>query len=339
VSRLVVELTNRCNLRCGHCYDERHAATGDLPSEVLDKVLAEGHECGIDHLSFTGGEPTIHPDFDGVVRRVCRAGYTFSFVSNGVRIPRIHALLVEYRRWFQGATFSLDGAREATHDALRGPGSYRQVLRAASVCVVKDLPFTLNMVITAQNRGEVAEMVELAARLGSGGVRFGHLMPSPDIASRGLELSLKERRDVENEIWRLREIASVLVAMAPGYFSESPFFPCAPLELEEFNLDYRGNLTLCCHLSGYRRGAAGADVLGDLRHMSLGQALERFRQRVRVYLADKRDRVARGELGERDHFPCLYCVKYLNLVPESAAVTDQLLPRNQRKASAAENPF
>jgi MoaA/NifB/PqqE/SkfB family radical SAM enzyme len=312
LSRLVVELTNRCNLRCGHCYDERHAATGDLSSEVLDRVLEEGWESGIDHLSFTGGEPTIHPDFAGIVRRVCRAGYTFSFVSNGVRIPKIHTLLAEHRRWFQGATFSLDGAREATHDALRGSGSYRQVLRAASVCVVKHLPFTLNMVLTAQNRGEVSEMVELAARLGSGGVRFGHLMPSPDIASRGLDLSLDQRREVEAEIWKLRETASVPVAMAPGYFSESPFFPCAPLELEEFNLDYRGNLTMCCHLSGYWRGAIGADVLGNLRQVSLAQALERFRQRVHVYLADKRDRVARGEFGERDHFPCLYCVRYLD---------------------------
>jgi len=331
LSRLVVELTNRCNLRCGHCYDERHAATGDLSSEILDRILAEGQVCGIDHLSFTGGEPTIHPEFDGIVRRVCGAGYTFSFVSNGVRVPKIHPLLVEHRRWFQGATFSLDGAREATHDALRGPGSYRQVLRAASVCVVKNLSFTLNMVLTARNRGEVSEMVELAARLGSGGVRFGHLMPSPDIASRGLELSLDERRSVEAEIWRLRESASVPVAMAPGYFSESPFFPCAPLELEEFNLDYRGNLTLCCHLSGYRRGATGADVLGNLRRMSLAQALERFRQRVGVYLADKRDRVARGEFSELDHFPCLYCVKYMDKVSRLSPLASH--PRSSATAT------
>ena len=65
-------------------------------------------------------------------------------------------------------------------------GSYRRVMRAASICVLKDLPFTLNMVLTAQNRHEVAEMVGLAARLGSRGVRFGHLMPTPETAIRGL---------------------------------------------------------------------------------------------------------------------------------------------------------
>jgi MoaA/NifB/PqqE/SkfB family radical SAM enzyme len=318
VSRLVVELTNRCNLRCQHCFDERHAATGELSLEILEKVLREGKSCGIDHLSFTGGEPTIHREFDEIVRRVSDAGYAFGFVSNGVRIPQIYPLLVEHRTAFRGATFSLDGAREETHDVLRGRGSYRQVMRAATVFVAKDLPFTLNMVLTAKNRHEVGPMVELAGRLGSRAIRFGHLMSTPGTARRGLDLSAAERREVEAEIWRLRDSAPVLVAMAPGYYSESPFFPCGPLELEEFNLDYRGNLTLCCQLSGYDAGTSGSDRMGNLHEVSLAEACERFRGRVAIYLADKRAAVDRGELNETDHFPCWYCVKYLEKAPMRA---------------------
>ena len=154
VSRLVVELTNRCNLRCAHCYGERHAATGELSLELFEKVLREGKDCGIDHLSFTGGEPTMHRRVLGDRPPHRRGGYTFGFVSNGSTLPRIYGLLLRHRAAFQGATFSLDGAREETHDALRGKGSYRQVMRAATVCVARDLPFTLNMVLTARNRGE-----------------------------------------------------------------------------------------------------------------------------------------------------------------------------------------
>jgi MoaA/NifB/PqqE/SkfB family radical SAM enzyme len=319
LSRLVIELTNRCNLSCQHCFEERHAATGDLSLEILDKVLQEAKACGIDHLAFTGGEPTIHRRFGEIVRRVCEAGYTFGFVSNGVNLPRIYPLLVRHRRWFKGATFSLDGAREQTHDSLRGKGSYRQVMRAASVSIAKDLPFTLNMVLTARNRREVEEMVGLAARLGSGGVRFGHLMPTPDTARHGLDLSPAERREVEAQIWRLQKDASVPITMAPGYFSESPFFPCGPLELEEFNLDYRGNLTLCCQLSGYAGGTIGTDVMGNLHDVSLAEACDRFRQRVETYLADKQERVALGQFTELDHFPCWYCAKYLDKVPRLAA--------------------
>ena len=99
--------------------------------------------------------------------------------------------------------------------------------------------------------------------------------------------------------------------MAPGYFSESPFFPCGPLELEEYNLDYNGNLTLCCQLSGHSGANYSADVIGNLNELSLTEACERFRQRVATYLADKRDKINRGEFSELDHFPCWYCLKYL----------------------------
>lgn len=309
--RIVIELTNRCNLSCGHCFDERNAATGDLPLEILEKVLREGKSCGIEQVSFTGGEPTIHRRFKQIIQSVAEAGYQFSFVSNAASFSRVYPLLLKHRPWFAGVTFSLDGSREPTHDQLRGKGSYRQVMGAASICVARELTFTLNMVLTAQNRNEIGEMVWLAERLGSQGVRFGHLMPTPETALRKLDLTPQERHEVEAEIWRLKQSASIPVGMAPGYFSESPFFPCGPLELQEYNLDYKGNLTLCCQLSGHSGQNDGADVIGNLSEISLTEACERFHLRVATYLADKRDKIKTGSFSDLDHFPCWYCLKYL----------------------------
>lgn len=310
--RLVIELTDRCNLRCGHCFEARHAGTGDLPLAVLEKMLREGKPCGIEQLAFTGGEPTIHPRFNEIIRRVGEAEFAFGFVSNGFNFLRIYPLLLRYRRWLKGVTFSLDGAREETHDRLRGKGSYRQVMRAASICAFKDIPFTLNVVLTMQNRQEIGEMVELGACLGSNAVRFGHLMFTPDTAMRGLDLSPQERLAVEAEISRLKESAPILVTMAPGYFSQSPLFPCAPLELQELNVDYRGNVTLCCHLSGYSGGESKADFMGNLSEVSLAEAVDCSRRMIAAYLTEKRAKVARREFGQLDHFPCWYCVKYLD---------------------------
>jgi MoaA/NifB/PqqE/SkfB family radical SAM enzyme len=337
MARLVVELTNRCNLRCQHCFEERHAATGDLPLDIIEKVLREGRSCGINHLSFTGGEPTIHRQFDEIVRGVCEARYAFSFVSNGVTFPQIYPLLLTHRQWFTGVTFSLDGAREETHDWLRGKGSYRRVMRAASICVFKEIPFTLNMVLTAQNGHEVEEMVGLAARLGSRGVRFGHLMSTPASALRGLDLSPEQRRAVEAQIWRLQKLATIPIGMAPGYFSKSPFFPCGPLELEEFNLDYRANLTLCCQLSGYSGVNQGTDLIGNLSEVSLTDACDRFKRRVAIYLADKRETVRRGEFSELDHFPCWYCVNYLGKAAALKNVSRHPRAHDTRYATPGEN--
>jgi MoaA/NifB/PqqE/SkfB family radical SAM enzyme len=95
MARLVIELTNRCNLRCQHCYDARHAGTGELPLALIERVLREGKVCGIDHLAFTGGEPTLHRQFATIVRAVCAADYPFSFVSNGATFPQLYPLLRE----------------------------------------------------------------------------------------------------------------------------------------------------------------------------------------------------------------------------------------------------
>ena len=312
MARILLELTNRCNLSCHHCFDERHAGTGDLPLPIVQKVLEEGHSCSIDHIGFTGGEPTIHPQFPEILKLVSQAGYTFGFVTNGLNFPKIFPLLLRYRQTLQGLTFSLDGAREGTHDRLRGRGSFRQVMRAASLCIMKELPFTLNMVLTRDNREEVGAMVSLAARLGSGGVRFAHLMESGPVMENHLALSLEERREVERTIWALQETAPLPMGMAPGYFHATPFFPCAPLELEEYNLDYRGNLTLCCHLSGLHGTNEGTDVMGNLHDMSLMEACTRFRQRVAVYLTDKQTRVKNASLTQEEHFPCVYCAKYMS---------------------------
>jgi hypothetical protein len=157
-------------------------------------------------------------------------------------------------------------------------------------------------------------MLRLAARSGSRGVRCGHLMPTPDTALRGLDLSPEERRETEIELWNLQKSSPVPVGMAPGYYSAMPLFACGPLELEEYNLDYQGNLTLCCQLSGYAGPNLGSDVIGNLRELSLADACARFGQRVATYLSDKRAKAKSGELGELDYFPCWYCVKYLNKV-------------------------
>ena len=66
--RVVVELTNRCNLACGHCFSGRHGGSDDLPLDVLAIVLEGALSHGFEHVTYTGGDPTVHSDFPGVVK-------------------------------------------------------------------------------------------------------------------------------------------------------------------------------------------------------------------------------------------------------------------------------
>jgi len=308
---ITIELTNRCNLRCGHCFDGRHRADGDLDMMIMGKILNSAKSRGFHNLSFTGGEPTLHPEFTRILEMASEAGYSFGFVSNGWNFTGLYERLLPFRDRLGFITFSLDGAREKTHDRLRGKGSFRRVMQAVSICMMKEIPFTLNMVITSQNRGEIREMKELAIKLGSHGLRFGHLLSNASMSAQVLYLSPQERREVEASIFSSCEVYPIAIAIAPGYYTED-LFPCAALQMKEFNIDWRGNVSLCCHLSGH--GEGNDHVAGDLGEMSFPEAYRRLSEFHEKFRQQKQAHHALGAFRDSDYFPCWFCENHFNKV-------------------------
>jgi MoaA/NifB/PqqE/SkfB family radical SAM enzyme len=284
-----------------------------LPLDILDRIVAEAKATGFEQLAFTGGDPTVHPQFPEVLRRTFEAGYQFSIVTNGWNFVSVYPRILPYREQLSIITFSLDGATEATHDRLRGKGSYQRVMRAISVCVAENLPFTFNMMVTAHNRHELAEMARLAARLGSRGLRFGHLMPALLTTLRNFDLSPAERKEVEAEVRSLVAECPVPIVMAPGYFTTS-LFPCTPLQMQEVNIDCRGNMTKCCQLSGHGEGVGQADIIGNLRDMSFARAYQQMVKENEQFREQKMRHLASGSFKETDFFPCWYCSLYYKKV-------------------------
>lgn len=82
-----VVVTRRCNLACGYCneYDDHS------PPVPLKDLLAR-----IDHLArlgtasitFTGGEPLLHPDLDQAIRAARAHGMIVTMITNGFRLSR-----------------------------------------------------------------------------------------------------------------------------------------------------------------------------------------------------------------------------------------------------------
>jgi hypothetical protein len=105
-----------------------------------------------------------------------------------------------------------------------------------------------------------------------------------------------------------------------GYDNTDPAPPCAPLAGASCNVDYRGFLTLCCNLSGYRGAAGEGDVVADLRAEPFAAAYERLR-RVAGLQNERRaralqDQAARGERpGPDTASPCVFCLHSFDKVP------------------------
>ncbi len=171
LERIVFHLTDRCQLDCTHCLRDPESRPNDLEIEILESTLDQARELfGANHAGLTGGEPTLHPEFYRVVDAIADRGLSWHMVSNGWQFERVAQRLAERPERLKKLTnmnFSLEGAAEATNDAIRGPGSYQQVLKAASVCCARDIPFTLQMTLNSLNVAEIEQMALLASELGA----------------------------------------------------------------------------------------------------------------------------------------------------------------------------
>ena len=70
---------------------------------------------------------------------------------------------------------------------------------------------------------------------------------------------------VEEEVAILARIFKMNIGVDVGYYNiDEERAPCSPLAGTSMNVDYRGRLSLCCNLSGFRGAAEETDVVADL---------------------------------------------------------------------------
>ena len=203
--------TERCNLRCRHCYQSGsatemgYAEICGVIDNVKDGIEGWATDYHLDispSLHLTGGEPLLRDDVYAVLGYAWERGFAISLMTNGTLIDSGVA-------WQLGeglvsdVQVSLDGT-ERTHDSLRGRGSYQKALNGIRNLVAQGIETSLNVTVSGANRSEVAGMVGLAEDLGVGAIAFSRMVP----AGRGVELggSSLTREEVASLYGEVREL-------------------------------------------------------------------------------------------------------------------------------------
>jgi MoaA/NifB/PqqE/SkfB family radical SAM enzyme len=320
-----IELNNICNYRCKHCLRDFSKDAQNLPLALIRRVLQEAKAYAVKHVAFTGGEATLHPQLARILDATEELGYSFHLCTNGSTLPRLWNRLFEGRRNLTGISISLDGAREDTHDLVREPGSYRRVMQAISLCRVRNVPVTLQMILNRANRPEIAEMALLASQLGIEKLYYGFLQPVPEMDARNLILSPAEMLAVKDEVLRLRPSITLPIELSVGHYEENPLVLCRTLDLSTIYIDHRGNLNFCCQLSGYLEADDyDSEVVCSLHTHSLAEAHLRLLERVMQHHRDKLSRIHASDLTLVEQFPCFYCARYFHKVGWLDAQPDHL---------------
>ncbi|MCX4688896.1 radical SAM protein [Kitasatospora purpeofusca] len=183
----------RCNLDCPQCLDDKSVreSTADERLTLAAHIAASG-VLGVD---ISGGEPLLLRDLPDLARAIRHRGT--SVVSCTTNAWHLARRAEEVAGAFDAIRVSLDGATEATHDTWRGQDSYRRAVTGIRAAAAEGLFVQLQMVLMQSNRHEAQELLELADRLGAGGVTFLQMLPIGSGSALAAEQTLTDEQAQE----------------------------------------------------------------------------------------------------------------------------------------------
>lgn len=286
---LLIEVTQRCNHTCLHCYNVWQGEPvpqyprGELGTRETLFLLAKAlDETDCQHVTLTGGEPLLRKDLPTLLDFLWERNVRVTVISNGRLLDERNALsLIQHGV----ALFELPllSHRREVHDRLSAvPGAWDAVLAAMANLRLHHGKVVAAFVATRLNIGDLYETIRLAFAFGARAIMFNRFNPG----GRG-RLHLRE---LLPSVEQVREALSVADAASEEFgipiSCSIPIQPClidtsafphlgfgycsAGTERAYYTLDPLGNVRPCNH---------STTILGNLFKESFGDLVSPERRK------------------------------------------------------------
>ncbi len=136
-----LKLTNKCNLRCRHCYEwndrgyhnymKYNEQNAELDFSIIEKIIKETDDTKA-MFYLWGGEPFVYKHIRKLLMTLAKNKRYVVICTNAILLPNYYDLVCEFDENIE-LLIALDGDMES-NDALRGQGTYTKVVK-----VIKDL--------------------------------------------------------------------------------------------------------------------------------------------------------------------------------------------------------
>lgn len=189
-------LSEKCNLKCKHCYQEKHIPV-ELSYEKLKIIYNQYKNLLIKlnmkgHINITGGEPLCNPHFFKILDliRQDKNLITFSILTNGTLIDDTIAKKIKtYSPIY--VQVSLEGS-EKTNDYIRGKGSYKLIEKGIDNLKKHDIFTSISFTATGINYKEFPEVVKCAKKHKVDNVWSDRYIPLGDNIDKSLILNKEQ---------------------------------------------------------------------------------------------------------------------------------------------------
>ncbi len=287
----VWELSLVCDMRCRHCGSHAGARRADeLDLEQLEAVADALAAMGCEKVTLSGGEPTLHPHWHELGRRLTDQDVRVNIITNGWSWSPTR--MAEARQaGLTNVAFSLDGFEKA-HDEVRRKGSFERVVRGIELCVAEEMPTS---VVTHINRLNMHELPEFRDFLGEHGVASWQVqlgVPSGNMSDwQELVIAPEELLWLVPQIAELRGDGASEPIVCPsdniGYFGTCEkalrdrgkpinFWIGCRAGCQVVGIESNGNVKGCLSLPSVRHGSErDVFVEGNLRQQSLAELWQR----------------------------------------------------------------
>jgi radical SAM protein with 4Fe4S-binding SPASM domain len=298
---LDMELTERCNNNCIHCYinlpaDDLEAKHKELLKGEIKEILREAASLGCLTVRFTGGEPLLREDFADLYIFARKLGLRVILLTNATLITPALAKIFARTPPLQPIEVTLYGMQRNSYEAVcRVSGAFEAAWQGIQLLLEKKVPFVVKGALLPPNGEEIEKfaswastipwmdtapsytlLLDLRARRDSSkkNILIKGLRPSPEdvitFFSRRQEKYLKE----------MREFCSMFARP-----SGTNIFSCGA-GVRSGCVDAYGHLQPCMLLRH-------PDTVYDLKKGSLKDAVTNFFPRIRQIKAKNRDYLAR----------------------------------------------
>jgi MoaA/NifB/PqqE/SkfB family radical SAM enzyme len=242
-----IALTERCNLRCKHCYlDPGNQISTELSTEKWLSIIDEITAAGCLDLLITGGEPLLRPDFPTIYGHAKYSGILTTVFTNGSLLtPEIVDIFSDLPP--SEVEISLYGTSEKTYRKITGQsGVFERVRQGLDRMHEAGINFNLKTILMTENLDEFNSIRDFAGRYG---VEFrfdAAIFPRMDGGKEPLGLRVDPQLAVDLELEDPKTAASWISHSEnqQDYKPSDKLYKCGT-GLTLFHVDSKGTLQPC----------------------------------------------------------------------------------------------
>jgi len=160
---LWIELTNKCNLKCIHCYADS-SPFNELETKIdysyWKKIINDAYKLGCRKIQFIGGEPTIYPYLNNLIEDVNNMGFEYIEVyTNGTIISDDH--LKTFVKNNVKLAFSVYGHTENIHEQItKSKNSYKKTMNNISKAINANLKVRVSIIEMESNKPYIDQTID-----------------------------------------------------------------------------------------------------------------------------------------------------------------------------------